>query len=68
MNNSTSLYTQRGVSAQKEDVHKAIENLEQGLFPYAFCKMYPDYLGNNKDYINISHADGAGTKSILANT
>jgi phosphoribosylformylglycinamidine cyclo-ligase len=66
MNNSTSLYTQRGVSAQKEDVHKAIENLEQGLFPYAFCKMYPDYLGNNKDYINISHADGAGTKSILA--
>lgn len=66
MNSSTSLYSQRGVSAQKEDVHIAIENLEQGLFPYAFCKMYPDYLGNDDSFINISHADGAGTKSILA--
>ncbi|MFY8090652.1 MAG: AIR synthase related protein [Chitinophagaceae bacterium] len=66
MNSSTSLYSQRGVSAQKEDVHTAIENLEQGLFPYAFCKMYPDYLGNDDNFINISHADGAGTKSILA--
>lgn len=66
MNSSTSLYSQRGVSAQKEDVHKAIENIEQGLFPYAFCKMYPDYLGGDDNFINISHADGAGTKSILA--
>ncbi|MFY8126757.1 MAG: AIR synthase related protein [Chitinophagaceae bacterium] len=66
MNIATSLYTQRGVSAQKEDVHKAIENLEQGLFPFAFCKMYPDFLGGNDDFVNISHADGAGTKSILA--
>jgi len=61
-----SLYAQRGVSAQKEEVHAAIAKLDKGLFPYAFCKMYPDYLGNDADYINVSHADGAGTKSILA--
>ena len=61
-----SLYTQRGVSAQKEEVHQAIQDLDQGLFPYAFCKMYPDYLGGDPDFINIMHADGAGTKSILA--
>lgn len=61
-----SLYTRRGVSAQKEEVHQAIQHLDQGLFPYAFCKMYPDFIGGDKDYINIMHADGAGTKSILA--
>lgn len=61
-----SLYTQRGVSAQKEEVHAAIEKLDQGLYPHAFCKMYPDYLGGSDDFINITHADGAGTKSILA--
>ncbi|HEY0298666.1 MAG TPA: AIR synthase related protein [Arachidicoccus sp.] len=61
-----SLYTKRGVSAQKEEVHQAIQHLDQGLFPYAFCKMYPDFIGGDKDYINIMHADGAGTKSILA--
>lgn len=61
-----SLYDQRGVSAQKEEVHKAIQHLDQGLFPKAFCKMYPDFLTGDPEYVNISHADGAGTKSILA--
>ena len=61
-----SLYSQRGVSAQKEDVHAAIKKLDQGLYPYAFCKMYPDYLGGNTKVVNICHADGAGSKSILA--
>lgn len=61
-----SLYAKRGVSAQKEEVHQAIKNLEQGLYPYAFCKMYADYLGGDENFVNISHADGAGTKSILA--
>ncbi len=61
-----SLYSQRGVSAQKEDVHAAIKKLDQGLYPYAFCKMYPDYLGGNTKVVNISHSDGAGSKSILA--
>ena len=61
-----SLYSKRGVSAQKEEVHEAVKNLDQGLFPKAFCKIYPDYLGNDDNYINVMHADGAGTKSILA--
>ena len=61
-----SLYSKRGVSAQKEEVHAAVKNLDQGIFPNAFCKIYPDYLGNDPDYINVMHADGAGTKSILA--
>ncbi|MEK0423737.1 MAG: hypothetical protein RLZ95_1647 [Bacteroidota bacterium] len=61
-----SLYAQRGVSAQKEEVHAAIQNLDQGLYPNAFCKLYADFLGGQNDYINIMHADGAGTKSILA--
>lgn len=61
-----SLYAKRGVSAQKEEVHAAIQKLDQGLYPYAFCKMYPDFMGGNADWVNISHADGAGTKSILA--
>jgi phosphoribosylformylglycinamidine cyclo-ligase len=61
-----SLYNQRGVSAQKEDVHNAIGNLDQGLYPYAFCKIYPDFLGGDDTMVNVMHADGAGTKSILA--
>jgi phosphoribosylformylglycinamidine cyclo-ligase len=61
-----SLYSQRGVSAQKEEVHAAVKNLDHGLFANSFCKIYPDYLGNNNEFINIMHADGAGTKSILA--
>src|SRR5687768_1588917 len=61
-----SLYSQRGVSAQKEDVHKATEKLDKGLYPYAFCKIYEDFLTGDKNWVNLMHADGAGTKSILA--
>ena len=61
-----SLYSKRGVSAQKEEVHAATKHLDQGLYPNAFCKIYPDYLGDNDDYGCVMHADGAGTKSILA--
>ncbi|XZF15911.1 AIR synthase related protein [Chitinophagaceae bacterium MMS25-I14] len=59
-------YNLRGVSAQKEDVHKAISKLDKGLYPNAFCKIYPDYWGNDPEYCNLMHADGAGTKSSLA--
>jgi len=59
-------YSERGVSAAKEDVHGAIKNLEKGLFPKAFCKIIPDYLGGDPAYCNVMHADGAGTKSSLA--
>jgi phosphoribosylformylglycinamidine cyclo-ligase len=61
-----SLYAQRGVSAQKEEVHAAIQKLDQGLYPHAFCKIYADLLCGDPDWVNIMHADGAGTKSILA--
>ena len=59
-------YMQRGVSATKEDVHNAIKNVDKGLYPNAFCKIIPDLVGNDNDYCNIMHADGAGTKSSLA--
>lgn len=59
-------YSQRGVSASKEDVHQAIQLLDKGLFPKAFCKIVPDLLGGDDQYCNIMHADGAGTKSSLA--
>ena len=59
-------YNQRGVSAQKEDVHRAISKLDKGLYPNAFCKVYPDYWGGDEEYCTIMHADGAGTKSSLA--
>ena len=61
-----SLYAKRGVSAQKEEVHAAVKNLDQGLFENSFCKIYPDFLGGDDDFVNVMHADGAGTKSILA--
>ena len=59
-------YALRGVSAEKEDVHNAIKNIDKGLFPKAFCKIVPDYLTNDNEYCLIMHADGAGTKSSLA--
>jgi phosphoribosylformylglycinamidine cyclo-ligase len=61
-----SRYDQRGVSATKDEVHQAIKNTDKGLFPMAFCKIYPDYLANDNEYCNIIHADGAGTKTSLA--
>jgi phosphoribosylformylglycinamidine cyclo-ligase len=59
-------YSQRGVSATKEDVHAAIRNIDKGLYPRAFCKIVPDLMGNDPAWCNIMHADGAGTKSSLA--
>ena len=63
---SSDRYMQRGVSASKEDVHRAIANLDKGVFPGAFCKISPDILVGDPAYCNIMHADGAGTKSSLA--
>ena len=62
----TDRYLQRGVSASKEDVHKAIANIDKGIFPKAFCKIVPDTLAGDPDYCTIMHADGAGTKTSLA--
>jgi phosphoribosylformylglycinamidine cyclo-ligase len=63
---SESKYSKRGVSSSKEDVHAAIRNIDKGLFPKAFCKIVPDLLAGDKDFCNIMHSDGAGTKSSLA--
>lgn len=41
-------YNKRGVSASKEDVHNAIKNIDKGIFPKAFCKIIPDYLGGDE--------------------
>ncbi len=62
----TDFYEQRGVSSNKKEIHEAIKNISKGIFPYAFCKVLPDYLSNDPHYCNILHADGAGTKSSLA--
>jgi phosphoribosylformylglycinamidine cyclo-ligase len=59
-------YEQRGVSAGKEEVHAAVKDLYHGLYPKAFCKIYPDYLGGDEAYCNVMSSDGSGTKSILA--
>lgn len=62
----TDFYHQRGVSSDKKEVHEAIKNTSRGLFPYAFCKVLPDFLNNDPNFCNVLHADGAGTKSSLA--
>ena len=59
-------YNKRGVSADKEDVHKAIKGLDKGLYPKAFCKILPDLVAGDEAYCNIMHADTAGTKTSLA--
>ena len=64
--NEQGRYSQRGVSAAKEDVHRAIKNIDKGLFPKAFCKIVPDHLTGSEDHCLVMHADGAGTKSSLA--
>jgi phosphoribosylformylglycinamidine cyclo-ligase len=64
--NTSDRYAKRGVSATKDEVHAAIKKVDKGLFPSAFCKIIPDYLGGDDEWCNIMHADGAGTKSSLA--
>lgn len=66
MDNENSLYLKRGVSASKDEVHKAIAKLDKGLYKNAFCKVLPDIVGHDEDYCNIMHADTAGTKTSLA--
>ena len=64
--NASERYKKRGVSATKDEVHKAISHVDKGLFPKAFCKVVPDYLSGDPEYCLVMHADGAGTKSSLA--
>ncbi|MEJ6695433.1 MAG: AIR synthase-related protein [Chitinophagales bacterium] len=66
MSTSSNQYDKRGVSAGKEEVHAAVKNLDKGLYPKAFSRIYPDYLCGDKDFCNLMSSDGTGTKSILA--
>ena len=66
MSTSSNHYDKRGVSAGKEEVHAAVKNLDKGLYPKAFSRIYPDYLCGDKDFCNLMSSDGTGTKSILA--
>jgi phosphoribosylformylglycinamidine cyclo-ligase len=66
MNTNTNHYDKRGVSAGKEEVHAAVRNMDKGLHPQAFSRIYPDYLCGDEDYCNLMSSDGTGTKSILA--
>lgn len=59
-------YGLRGVSSQKEEVHKAIAHMDKGLYPNAFCKILPDFAAGDAAYCNVMHADTAGTKTSLA--
>lgn len=66
MSGNTNNYNSRGVSAGKEEVHEAVKNLDKGLYPKAFSRIYPDYLCGDEDFCNLMSSDGTGTKSILA--
>tara|TARA_R110000824_G_scaffold288508_3_gene476854 strand:+ start:197135 stop:198556 length:1422 start_codon:yes stop_codon:yes gene_type:complete len=59
-------YQARGVSSDKTEVHKVVDKMDHGLFPNAFCKITEDYLTGNPEHCNVIHADGSGTKSIIA--
>jgi phosphoribosylformylglycinamidine cyclo-ligase len=65
-NSNKDRYLQRGVSATKNEVHKAVSNFDKGLFPTAFCKVTEDHFSGNPDKCSLIHSDGSGTKSILA--
>lgn len=64
--NKQSIYGRRGVSSSKAGVHAATRNLDDGLYPGAFCKLIPDVAGDVENYVSVLHADGAGTKAGLA--
>ena len=59
-------YDLRGVSASKDEVHSAIQHLDKGLYPNAFCKILPDLAAGSAKHCNLLHADTAGTKTSLA--
>lgn len=65
-NTGTNRYQARGVSSDKAEVHSAVDSLDRGLFADAFCRITEDYLTGNPEYCNVIHADGCGTKSIVA--
>ena len=59
-------YAARGVSASKSEVHAAVDRLDPGLFPQAFCKIVADNLTGDASKCVVTHSDGSGTKALLA--
>ncbi|MCR5183360.1 MAG: hypothetical protein K6B46_01490 [Opitutales bacterium] len=66
LSGSNGRYAARGVSSSKDEVHAVVDKIDKGLFPGAFCKITPDFLTNNPEFCATTHADGSGTKSLLA--
>ena len=62
----TGRYAARGVSASKNEVHAAVDKLDRGLFPGAFCKITEDHLTGDAERCVVTHSDGSGTKALLA--
>ncbi len=63
---SSSRYQARGVSADKTEVHSVVDDMDAGAVPGAFCKLTEDFLSGDPAKCNVIHADGSGTKSIIA--
>lgn len=63
---SPSRYQSRGVSSDKSEVHNVVDKMDHGAIPGTFCKITEDYLSGDPEKCNIIHADGSGTKSIIA--
>tara|TARA_R110002073_G_scaffold1364_19_gene9591 strand:+ start:1577 stop:2980 length:1404 start_codon:yes stop_codon:yes gene_type:complete len=61
-----SRYQSRGVSSDKAEVHDVVDKMDHGAIPGTFCKITEDYLSGDPEKCNIIHADGSGTKSIIA--
>ena len=63
-------YAELGVSSTKKGVHKATEAMYKGLYPGAFCQIVP--MSRNlpdsivRNYAQVIHSDGVGTKSNVA--
>lgn len=63
---STDRYQARGVSADKQEVHRAIRHLHKGLYEDSFCKILPYPFEDKPELAYLMHADTAGSKTALA--
>lgn len=60
----SSIYQNLGVSADKEEVHAAVKDQDQGVAPGAFCHVQLDPAGGGR--LAVLHSDGAGSKALVA--
>ena len=62
----SSSYAALGASSSKAEVRAALRGQEKGLYPGAFCGLWPDVFSGDPNYVYLLHADGVGTKAALA--